>query len=109
MREDPIEGRGTLQSSYRRFVSESNPELGDQAGKDLIRAIFRVDSITEDPEFREQLTVLNELRCAARPPERQPRAKCPPYLAPLKVVCGWRASGSVGIPARLRAKAASSR
>jgi len=41
--------RAALNASYRRFVSESDPERKNEAGKDLIRAVFGKDAIAEDP------------------------------------------------------------
>jgi hypothetical protein len=38
-----------LKTSYRRFMAETNPEQKDEAGKDLIRAIFGKDAIAEGP------------------------------------------------------------
>ncbi len=40
--------RDSLNSTYRRFMSEADPERKGEAGKDLIRAIFGKDSIAED-------------------------------------------------------------
>jgi len=40
--------RESLNTAYRRFMSEANPERKDEAGKDLIRAIFGRDAIAED-------------------------------------------------------------
>jgi len=37
-----------LNASYRRFIAEADPERKNEAGKDLIRAIFGKDSIAED-------------------------------------------------------------
>jgi hypothetical protein len=39
--------RANLNASYRRFMSEADPERKGEAGKDLIRAIFGEDSIAE--------------------------------------------------------------
>lgn len=41
--------RDALNATYRRFVSEADPERKGEAGKDLIRAIFGKDAIAEDP------------------------------------------------------------
>lgn len=41
--------RENLDTAYRRFLSENDPEQKHQAGKDLIRAIFGKDAIAEDP------------------------------------------------------------
>ena len=43
------EARQQLQASYDRFVAESDPARKNDAGKDLIRAIFGKDAIAEDP------------------------------------------------------------
>lgn len=40
--------RENLNATYRRFVSEADPERKGEAGKDLIRAIFGKDAIAED-------------------------------------------------------------
>lgn len=40
--------RENLHATYRRFVSEADPERKGEAGKDLIRAIFGKDAIAED-------------------------------------------------------------
>jgi hypothetical protein len=40
--------RDSLNATYRRFMSEADPERKGEAGKDLIRAIFGKDSIAED-------------------------------------------------------------
>jgi hypothetical protein len=43
------EAREQLRASYRRFLAENDPARKNEAGKDLIRAIFGKDSIAEDP------------------------------------------------------------
>jgi hypothetical protein len=40
--------RKNLNATYRRFMSETDPERKGEAGKDLIRAIFGKDPVTED-------------------------------------------------------------
>jgi hypothetical protein len=40
--------RDGLNASYRRFISEADPERKGEAGKDLIRAVFGKDAIAED-------------------------------------------------------------
>ena len=40
--------RKSLNATYRRFMSEGDPGRKDEAGKDLIRAIFGKDAIAED-------------------------------------------------------------
>jgi hypothetical protein len=40
--------RADLNATYRRFMSEADPERKGAAGKDLIRAIFGNDAIAED-------------------------------------------------------------
>ena len=40
--------RASLNATYRRFMSEADPERKGEAGKDLIRAIFGKDAIAED-------------------------------------------------------------
>ncbi len=39
------EARDQLQASYDRFVAESDPARKNDAGKDLIRAIFGKDAV----------------------------------------------------------------
>jgi hypothetical protein len=41
--------REQLNASYRRFMSETDPDRKNDAGKDLIRMIFGKDAIAEDP------------------------------------------------------------
>jgi hypothetical protein len=43
--------RDNLKATYRRFMSEADPERKGEAGKDLIRAIFGKDAIAEDSIF----------------------------------------------------------
>ena len=43
-----LDAKGNLQAAYRRFMSEQEPARKDEAGKDLIRAIFGKDAIAED-------------------------------------------------------------
>jgi hypothetical protein len=38
-----------LKSTYRRFMAEVDPERKDEAGKDLIQAVFGKDAIAERP------------------------------------------------------------
>ena len=42
------EGKEQLKSSYNRFLAENDPARKNEAGKDLIRAIFGTDAIAED-------------------------------------------------------------
>ena len=42
------EAKEQLKSSYDRFLAENDPARKNEAGKDLIRAIFWKDSIAED-------------------------------------------------------------
>jgi hypothetical protein len=42
------EAKEQLKSSYNRFVAENDPSRKNEAGKDLIRAIFGKDAIAED-------------------------------------------------------------
>lgn len=41
--------REDLKLSYHRFLSATDPQSKNEAGKQLIRAIFGKDSIAEDP------------------------------------------------------------
>ena len=43
------DAKQNLQAAYQRFMMEQEPARKDEAGKDLIRAIFGKDSIAEDP------------------------------------------------------------
>jgi hypothetical protein len=43
------EAREQLKAAYRRFMAEHEPDRKEQAGKDLIRAIFGKGAIAEDP------------------------------------------------------------
>ena len=43
-----VEAKEKLKASYNRFLAENDPALKNEAGKDLIRAIFGTDAITED-------------------------------------------------------------
>lgn len=40
--------RANLSGTYRRFLAEADPERKNEAGKDLIRAVFGKDAIAED-------------------------------------------------------------
>jgi hypothetical protein len=40
-----------LETAYRTFLAETEPELKSEAGRELIRAVFGEDSIAEDPVF----------------------------------------------------------
>lgn len=42
------EAKEQLKASYDRFLAETDPALKNEAGKDLIRAIFGTDAIAED-------------------------------------------------------------
>ncbi|MBY0505447.1 MAG: hypothetical protein K2X03_16155 [Bryobacteraceae bacterium] len=42
------EAKELLKSSYDRFLAENDPARKNDAGKDLIRAIFGKDAIAED-------------------------------------------------------------
>jgi hypothetical protein len=42
------EAKEQLKASYHRFLAENDPALKNEAGKDLLRAIFGKDSIAED-------------------------------------------------------------
>lgn len=42
------DAREHLKTSYLRFVKEKDPSQKDEAGRDLIRAIFGEDGIAED-------------------------------------------------------------
>jgi hypothetical protein len=42
------EAKEQLKATYKRFLAEDDPERKNEAGKDLIRAIFGKDAIAED-------------------------------------------------------------
>ena len=42
------EAKQQLKSAYRTFIDEAEPERKNEAGRDLIRAIFGKNSIAED-------------------------------------------------------------
>ncbi len=42
------EARATLNATYRRFLKEQEPARKEEAGKDLIRAIFGKDALAGD-------------------------------------------------------------
>ncbi len=42
------EAKEQLKASYNRFVAENDPALKNEAGRDLIRAIFGTEAIAED-------------------------------------------------------------
>ena len=42
------DAKENLQATYRRFMKEQEPALKEEAGKDLIRAVFGKDAIAED-------------------------------------------------------------
>ena len=43
-----LDAKENLQATYRRFMKEQEPALKEEAGKDLIRAVFGKDAIAED-------------------------------------------------------------
>lgn len=43
------EAKENLKAAYQRFLKEQEPSKKEEAGKDLIRAIFGTDAIAEDP------------------------------------------------------------
>ncbi len=47
--EAEAEARASLNATYRRFMSEADADRKNEAGKDLIRAVFGKDAIAEDP------------------------------------------------------------
>jgi hypothetical protein len=42
------EAKQELEAAYRNFVEEAEPEPKNEAGRDMIRAIFGKNSIAED-------------------------------------------------------------
>lgn len=45
------EAKQQLKAAYRNFVEEVEPERKNEAGRDLLRAIFGKDSLAEDSVF----------------------------------------------------------
>jgi len=45
------EAKQQLKAAYRNFVEEAEPERKKEAGRDLIRAVFGIDSVAEDSVF----------------------------------------------------------
>jgi hypothetical protein len=43
------EAKDNLQTTYRRFLKEQDPGKKEEAGKDLMRAVFGKHAIAEDP------------------------------------------------------------
>jgi hypothetical protein len=43
-----VEAKQHLRATYKRFMKEQEPARKEEAGKDLIRAIFGDDAIAED-------------------------------------------------------------
>jgi hypothetical protein len=43
------ESKKNLQTVYRKFLREKEPSKKEEAGRDLIRAVFGKDAIAEDP------------------------------------------------------------
>jgi len=43
-----VEAKEKLKAAYRRFMDEQEQKAKNEAGKDLIRAIFGTDAIAED-------------------------------------------------------------
>ena len=43
-----IDAKENLKAAYRRFLGEQEPAGKNEAGKDLIRAVFGKDAIAED-------------------------------------------------------------
>ncbi len=46
--EAEVAARKNLNATYRRFMSEDDPQRKGETGKDLIRAIFGTDAIAGD-------------------------------------------------------------
>jgi hypothetical protein len=43
------DSKQNLKTAYKRFLKEKEPSRKDEAGRDLIRAVFGKDAIAEDP------------------------------------------------------------
>jgi len=59
-----LDAKGNLKATYKRFLREREPVLKNEAGKDLIRAIFGKDAIAEDTVLR---SPARSLAAPARP------------------------------------------
>ena len=44
-----LNAKENLKAAYQKFMKEQDPARKDEAGKDLIRAIFGTDAMAEDP------------------------------------------------------------
>lgn len=44
-----MDAKENLKTAYRRFLKEKEPSKKEEAGQELIRAIFGKDAIAEDP------------------------------------------------------------
>jgi hypothetical protein len=44
-----LDAKENLKATYKRFMDEQEPTRKNEAGKDLVRAIFGKDAIAEDP------------------------------------------------------------
>lgn len=42
------EAKRQLKSAYRKFIEEAEPERKNEAGRELIRAVFGKDALAED-------------------------------------------------------------
>ena len=45
------QARENLRTAYRRFLKEQEPARKDEAGKELMRAVFGTDAFAEDSVF----------------------------------------------------------
>jgi hypothetical protein len=43
------DAKENLKTAYSRFLKEQEPSKKEEAGRDLVRAIFGKDAIAEDP------------------------------------------------------------
>jgi len=46
------DAKKNLETTYRRFLKEQEPSKKEEAGRNLIRAVFGKDAIAEDPILR---------------------------------------------------------
>ena len=46
-----MEAKQQLKAAYRNFVEASEPEVKNEAGRELIRAVFGNNAIAEDSVF----------------------------------------------------------
>jgi hypothetical protein len=46
-----LDAKENLKATYKRFMEEQEPARKNEAGKDLVRAVFGKGAVAEDPVF----------------------------------------------------------